>query len=494
MNDNLDPAVIAQAVTNITATSATAGGVVTSEGGSDISTRGVCWCTMQNPTTGNDKTSDGKGSGSFTSYINGLTANTTYYLRAYAINATGTAYSEVSTFTTIGIAPALTTGQLSILSSTSASCGGNITFDGGAAIIARGVCWGTQQNPTITDNKTSDGSGSGIFSSSITGLMSGTTYYFRAYATNMVGTSYGNQQTGTTPANIPVITTSILSAITTTSAAGGGNISYDGGAAVTVRGVCWNITQNPTINGSKTTDGTGVGNFTSSITGLAANTTYYVRAYATNSAGTAYGNEFKLSTAPLSINDIEGNVYHTVSIGTQVWLLENLKTTVLNDGTGIANVTDNKAWTNLSSSGYCWYNNDIANKNSYGALYNWYTANTGKLCPSGWHVPTDAEWTTLATFLGGINVAGGKLKETGTIHWVNPNTGATNESGFTALSGGARDATGPFYGLGYSCFWWSTSEMNVSYVWYRSVRNSNSDIVRDNNYRIFGYSVRCLKD
>jgi uncharacterized protein (TIGR02145 family) len=494
VDDNLTPTIIAQAVANITATSATAGGVVTSDGGSDITARGVCWCISQNPTTTNDKTSDGTGSGSFTSFISGLTANTTYTLRAYATNSAGTAYSEVSTFSTIGVAPVLTTGGVSVLSATSVICGGNVTQDGGAAIIARGVCWGTHQNPTTSDNKTSNGLGLGSFSSSITGLLPATTYYFRAYATNTIGTSYGNQQTAATPAVVPVITTSKPSSITAITAASGGNISNDGGATVTGRGVCWDLTQNPTINSNKTTDGTGSGIFTSNITGLTANTTYYVRAYASNSAGTAYGNEFTFTTAPLTLNDAEGNVYHTVSIGTQVWLVENLKSTTYNDGTLIPYVEDNKAWANNISPGYCWYNNDVTTKTSYGALYNWYTVNTGKLCPSGWHVPNDAEWTILTTFLGGINTAGGKLKEAGTTLWISPNTGATNETGFTAIPGGARDATGPFFSMGYSCFLWSATELNVSDVLYRSLRNSSSEITRDSNYRIFGYSVRCLRD
>ena len=166
--------------------------------------------------------------------------------------------------------------------------------------------------------------------------------------------------------------------------------------------------------------------------------------------------------ADLGLTDIDGNAYKAIKIGNQVWMYENLKTTKLNDGTAIPLVTTSAAWGNLTTPGYCWYNNDEAsNKNVYGALYNWYTINTGKLCPAGWHVPTVAEWTTLTTFLGGESVAGGKLKETGIAHWKSPNTGASNETGFTALPGGFRDFDGVFAQIYNSGCWWSATEYNT---------------------------------
>ena len=135
------------------------------------------------------------------------------------------------------------------------------------------------------------------------------------------------------------------------------------------------------------------------------------------------------------IADIDGNIYNTVIIGTQVWMKENLKATKLNDGTNILLETDNATWISLTDPAYCWYNNDASSyKNTYGALYNWFTVETGKLCPTGWHVPSDAEWFTLIDFLGGESVAGGKLKEIGNTHWNSPNTGATDEYGFTAIT------------------------------------------------------------
>ncbi len=190
-----------------------------------------------------------------------------------------------------------------------------------------------------------------------------------------------------------------------------------------------------------------------------------------------------------TVKDMDGNVYNTVTIGTQTWMAENLKTTMLNDGASITMVTDNTTWAKLATPGYCWYNNDEkANKNIYGALYNWHTVNNGKLCPSGWHVPSDDEWKILFAYLGGAE-AGNKLQEKGTTHWVNPNPGATNESGFTALPGGLRVNSGTFVTLGTASFWWcSTEDMpDARYVGYY-----DSGVERGYDKKQSGRSVRCI--
>ena len=195
------------------------------------------------------------------------------------------------------------------------------------------------------------------------------------------------------------------------------------------------------------------------------------------------------------IKDIDGNVYTDAMIGTQVWMRENLKTTKYNDGTTIPLVTDKTAWANLSTPGYCWYNNDATTyKTIYGALYNWYTVNTGKLCPTGWHVPTKDEWAILATYLGGESVAGGKLKETGTSHWLSPNTGANNTSGFTALPGGYRYTAGEFDFVGMNGFWWSVNESTTDWAYDRELDNDNSYYWFFNDPKKAGFSVRCIKD
>jgi len=501
------PTLTTTSASSITTTTTSGGGNVTSDGGATITVRGVCWSTSSSPTTANNKTSNGTGTGAFSSSLTGLNPSTTYYIRAYATNSVGTSYGNEVSFTTAAPAtlPVLTTTSASTITSTTASSGGNVSSDGGATITARGVCWSTNAsaNPTISDNKTTDGTGTGIFTSSLTGLNPSTTYYVRAYATNSVGTSYGNEIsfTTTSPATVPVLTTTSVASITSTTAGSGGNITSDGGATVTVRGVCWSTTANPTTANNTTSDGSGTGTFTSSITGLAEGTTYYVRAYATNSAGTGYGTEVSFKTTSPTVADIDGNVYHTVTIGTQTWMVENLKTTSYRDGTPIPCITDGSnwsagtAWSTLTTGAYCDYNNTPSNSSTYGKLYNWYAAtDVRNIAPTGWHVPTDAEWTTLTDYLGGLDVAGGKLKETGTLHWSDPNTGATNETGFTALPGGNCLSNGVFSSVGNSGNWWSTIENGASNAWFRFQSNIHSNIVRLNYAKTYGFSVRCIKD
>ncbi len=205
----------------------------------------------------------------------------------------------------------------------------------------------------------------------------------------------------------------------------------------------------------------------------------------------------ELSKQPTSatVTDIDGNVYKTVRIGDQVWMAENLKTTKYNDGTAIANVTDNAEWGSLSTGAYCWYDNNQATYGDiYGALYNWYAVETGNLCPSGWHVPTDAEWTTLTETLGGEEIAGAKLKEAGTAHWKSPNTEATNETGFTALPGGLYRHTGGFFGIGIISVWWSATESSSGSAWDRDMDCEFSFVYRLQNDKQLGHSIRCLKD
>ena len=291
------PVVTTSQPTGITSNSAQGGGVVTSDGDADVTVRGVCWSTSANPTTANDKTTDGTGTGSFTSSITGLSPGTTYHVRAYATNSEGTSYGDDVPFTTSTVAPTVSTTAVSSVTSTSAASGGNVTSDGGATVTARGVCWSTSANPTTADDKTTDGTGTGSFTSSITGLSPGTTYHVRAYATNSEGTSYGDDVPFTTSTVAPTVSTTAVSSVTSTSAASGGNVTSDGGATVTARGVCWSTSANPTTADDKTTDGTGTGSFTSSITGLSPGTTYHVRAYATNLAGTGYGDSLSFTTS-----------------------------------------------------------------------------------------------------------------------------------------------------------------------------------------------------
>jgi hypothetical protein len=288
------------ATSTITATTATISGTISDDGGDPITARGVVYGLNPNPTISDNKTSDGTGTGSYTSNITGLLPGKTYYFRTYATNSIGTAYGDQITLTTTKIIPTLTAGTTtSTITTTSAVISGSITADGGDAITARGVVYGLNPNPTLADSKTTDGSGIGNFTSTITGLTPGKTYYFRTYATNSVGTTYGDPITLTSPAVLATVTTSVVISVTSSTAASGGSISSDGGAAITAKGICWGTAANPTTAlTTKTTDGTGTATFASALTGLTPNTAYYVRAYATNSVGTNYGSQVTFTTSP----------------------------------------------------------------------------------------------------------------------------------------------------------------------------------------------------
>jgi uncharacterized protein (TIGR02145 family) len=394
--------------------------------------------------------------------------------------------------------PVLTTAAASGVTQTTADCGGIITTDWGVTVTARGVCWSTNLTPSITDNKTVDGAGVGSFTSLISGLSGGIPYYVRAYATNSNGTGYGSAIWFTTlPASNPVLSTTAVSAITLTSAECGGTITYDGAADVIARGVCWSMNPTPSVNDNSTINGEGVGNFTSSITGLIDGTTYYVRAYATNSAGTGYGSIMSFMTTHLtgSVTDIDGNTYLTVKIGPKWWMAENLKVTHYRNGNAIPNVTDASTWASLTTGAYCNYYNDSSQVTVYGCLYNWHALDdTSIIAPTGWHVASDSEWQSLVNNLSGGPVAGGKLKETGTMHWASPNTGATNESGFSALAGGYRNDSGNYYFMRECAYFWSSPEHFGNPTMFRTLYYNNSGVNRSYFGTQDGFSVRCVMD
>lgn len=285
-----------------------------------------------------------------------------------------------------------------------------------------------------------------------------------------------------------------ISTIADTSVTVVGNITNDGGSAVTMRGICYAIKSNPTIEDSVVTDGTGAGPFNIKGRKLIPNTVYYLRAFSKNSVGVAYSNEISFKTP--AATDADGNNYTSVTIGNQVWLVENLRTTKYRDGTQISNVTDNLSWAGLIEGAYCNYNNDTSKARTYGRLYNWYAVNDAhKLTPRGWHIPSHSEWNILTDFLGGENIAGGKLKEVGTLHWVTPNTGADNSSGFTALPAGQRNSQGGFSVLNESCFFWLSTETSASEAFISALYSNSVGSLRwTNSKKIQGHSVRCIKD
>ncbi len=326
--------------------------------------------------------------------------------------------------------------------------------------------------------------------------------------------------------NIPALSTSAITNILGTAAISGGSITNDGTSSIMVRGVCWSTNANPTTADSKTMDGAGTGIFESKMTDLNLSTTYYVRAYATNNMGTAYGNEMSFRTSVINFNpdltygsvtDIEGNIYKTIQIGTQTWMVENLKTSKYNDGSQIPDISDSTEWANsmkftidsLTGSriyqgkgSFCWYNNNLsAEENGYGKLYDYFAVETGKLCPTGWHVPAFAEWSLFGDpfSLNVGDIIGSELMETGTTHWNRPDLPGTNETGFTALPGGVRTSGSTFSSMNIRCEFW-TSDESQGYkgnAWYFPVPITwNYAETPSNSLRTInaGLSVRCVKD
>jgi uncharacterized protein (TIGR02145 family) len=251
--------------------------------------------------------------------------------------------------------------------------------------------------------------------------------------------------------------------------------------------------------------GTGSGS-PITVSGLTNGTAYTFTVVATNIVGNSLASSASNSVTPSSpVIDVEGNVYNTIYIGTQLWMAENLKTTKYNDGTAIPNITDDATWATATTGAYSDYSNTPANSTTYGRLYNWYAvdnntatmvaSNGGKnVCPTSWHVPSDDEWTTLTTYLGGETIAGGKLKETGTMHWSSPNTGATNETGFTALPSGLHYYNGIYVLIGYDGYWWSSTESTTSGAWFRRTYSNAAIVGRYDDYKRDGISVRCVSD
>jgi len=413
--------------------------------------------------------------------------------------------------------PVLSTASVSDITEISAVSGGNISDDGGLEIIDRGVCWGTTSNPTIAMNKTVDGDGAGSFTSNITGLTQNTVYHVRAYATNSEGTGYGSDVSFTTIHNPQaMITTVQISSITPATAISGGNVLSAGDGAIISKGVCWSKVQNPTVTDNITSDGSGTGIFKSYLTGLEPETQYYVRAYASNDFGISYGQEVTFRTSGVialpvfnpdlvynTVSDVDGNIYKTIVIGTQVWMAENLKTTKYNDNTSIPKINRSAEWSEYDSDVFGWYLNDSTSFNSaYGALYNWHVVNKRKLCPVGWHVPSNDDLKKLTDYLGGAKVAGAKLKENGSEHWIYPNYGGNNESGFTALPAGVLyispvDGQDEWTEIGNSGFWWTSEDENSGIArCFNLTRQGESpdSVIIAGTYMQSGFSIRCLKD
>ena len=503
-------------VTSLSSTAAVSGGAVVSSR-SAVAARGVCWNTIGNPTISDDYSIDGSGIGDFTSSLSSLTPATTYYVRAYATNDAGTGYGPVIVFTTLGV-PAMTTNYADNINGTVATVHCSVISDNGANITEYGVCWNTTGAPTVSDQMQAAVLGLSDYEVNLTSLTPAVTYYVRAYAVNSEGIGYGNVITFITANDVPYVTTSSVSPIDDTSVGCGGDVTADNGSPIIARGVCWSTNPNPTIADNHTVDGIGTGSFTSVLTGLSVGVTYYVRAYATNSTGTGYGEQKSFSTwlcGTSTLTDIDGNIYNTVLIGAQCWMKENLKTTRYADGTSISQGSSTSTET-----AYWYYpNNDASNKTTYGLLYNWKavmrnsassSANPSGvqgICPTGWHVPSEAEFTQLTDYVGSqsqyqcksSNLAIGKAlasisgwNSSSNSCAVGMSTSFNNAAGFSALPAGRYNDNG-YYVLGREAdFWSSTVGGNHQSTLHLFYNNSGAYLIY--SYTYYSQSVRCLRD
>ena len=486
------PTVTTNVVTDITTFSAVCGGKITSNGYSEITECGICYSTSTNPTIDDKRVvCEQDDNGEFSAELAGLNEGTAYHVRAYATNAKGTAYGEERNFTTVAITlPTVVTLDPSDITMSSAVCSGKITNDGNSEILACGICYGTSDTPTISDNVVAATNNSTNFTCTLNGLSAGTTYYVRAYAVNVKGVAYGEERSFTTDIDLPTAVTLETSDITISSAVCGGKITSDGNSEILACGICYSTSTNPTINDNVVAATNNSTNFTCTLSGLSAVTTYYVRAYATNAKGTAYGETMVFETADHDWVDLGLSVkWATYNVGATApeeygsyfaWGETTPKTTydwstykyANGSGTSLTKYCDDSSYgadsfTDRSSS--LWSMDDAA------------TANWG----ANWRMPTIEEWNELIskctwtwTTMNGVN--GYKVKAT------------NGNSIFLPAAGYRKD--GYLYHPGYYCEYWSNSQSAYGYPnTAQYLYSYNGEYRMANTTRNFGHSVRPVR-
>jgi len=412
------------------------------------------------------------------------------------------------------MAPGADIRDISDVLFTTATLNGIVFWEGTAPVTDRGFCWSTSEVKSLGNNVVFCGSGFGPFTFPLTGLELNTKYYVSAFATNSVGTYLSQSKTFTTLPSTPLVSTLSASYYTLSSVVVGGDVYSEGLSAVTECGIYFGLISEQGSTGTKIPIGKGAGKFSTKLDKLNAGIAYYAKAYATNSYGTTYGSPISFTMWNGSMNDIEGNIYGTQSIGSQVWMAENLRVTMYNDGTEIPIITSNSKWAELSTPGYCWYNNnEDTYKHLYGALYNWHSVNTGKLCPAGWHVPTRIESATLMAFLSNtsyLNITSFNAAKSMAAKWdwvsssisgsIGNDIESNNKSGLSALPAGYRfKDDGTFNKIGYNTTFWTSSEYSLydgtKTTAYNFLLYNNSNYAYlQNSSKKNGYSVRCILD
>ena len=513
------PTVMTTGVADVAHTTATLNGSVVYIGGAPVSAKGFCYDTVMHPTVASGMVNCGSGSGSFSINLMNLKSSTTYFVRAYATNMWGTNYGEELSFTTlVEYLPSVEILPASDISYTSFVCSGDVTDSGTYAVTARGFCWSTEPNPVMTGEHLHLGSGAGTFSATLADMQPETTFYVRAYAVNAVGVSYSTPITVTTlTPTIPTVTTDNVSTYNRCT----GTVVDDGHAPVTQRGFVYDTLTNPTLsNGVVIAEGNDLGEFSELLTGLSIGKLYFVRAFATNARGTGYGNQlyFTAESDSLTVTDYDGNVYNTVTIGTQIWMKENLKTTHYSDGWPIE-----RGLTSSNTIAYYYYpGGDVSKVETYGLLYNWVAVMNGTpssesnpsgvqgICPLGWHVPSKAEWEELRNYVASHSVYScGSISSyiakalASSIGWDSyPYQGCSpgydptsnNATGFGALPAGYFSGS-PIYLWQRAHFWSSTEAYSGETAWGINVNYADPSVYfKTDCAESLGYSVRCLRD
>jgi uncharacterized protein (TIGR02145 family) len=495
---------------------ATLGGIIVNSTSIEIIEKGILWGEQADLSFSTDNfTAVGNGNQSFDVILSQLIPNTTYFFQAYIKTQNEILKGETKSFSTKALGMALIETLLPVqITPTTALLKGYVSYEGGSPVTNRGFVIGTLPNPDLsTAEVIAVGQGQGMYEQNVNQLLPGMTYYVRAYAFNALGASYGDVLVFSTPATVPTLTTKPIQNIGLYTAKSGGEIESDGGSVITQKGIVWSTQPNPTISlTTKTLNGGGVSNFEANLNQLVPNTTYYVRAYATNSVGTAYGNTITFNTLPIptSVTDVDGNVYTVLVLGNQVWMQENLKTTKYCNGDQIPMYMSDVQWQALTTGGWSYYDN-IGGNETLGKLYNFYAASDVRNpCPCGWHVPTDAEWTQLENYLiaNGMNfdntTQGNKIAKSmaSTNMWqtssifgaVGFNPSTNNTSGFNGIPAGRRFNTGEFVNLGSTAAWWTATQQNTTLAWYRWLSKDGLDSKRSSSNKTFGYTIRCVMD